>query len=308
MRIVFMGTPDYSVKTLAALKESGHEIVGVFAQPDKPVGRKQILTPPPVKQYALEQGFDVFQPLTLRNGEAFEIIKGLNPDVIVVVAYGKILPKEILNLPNFGCINGHASLLPKLRGASPIQWAIVTGEKKTGVSIMLMDEGMDTGDILDVYETEIGKNETAEELFERLSVISADGMVKTLEKLQKGELTPISQDDSQATYAPIIRKEMAHIDFTKSAQEICNSVRGFYSWPCAYFFLQGKRIKVISATVSEATSQSAGIVIKSDNSLIISAGMGTAVELIDIQPEGSKPMKASQMLCGKKIPLGTVVE
>ena len=308
MRIVFMGTPDYSVKTLAALKEAGHEIVGVFVQPDKPVGRKQILTPPPVKQYALEQGLDVFQPVTLKNGEAFKVIEKLKPDVIVVVAYGKILPKEILNSPKFGCVNGHASLLPKLRGASPIQWAIITGEKKTGITIQLMNDGIDTGDILDVYETEIGKDETAEMLFERLSVISAEGMVKTLDRLEKGEITPIKQNDSDATYAPIIKKEMAHIDFSKTADEICNSVRGYYSWPCAFFFLDSRRIKVISAKESVKTSCSPGTVIKSDDALIIAAGNGTSVEFIQIQPEGSKKMTASQMLCGKKIPIGTVAE
>ena len=164
MRIVFMGTPDYSVKTLEAIVNGGHEVVAVFAQPDKPVGRKQVLTPPATKQKALELDIPVYQPTTLRDGSALELLKELNPDVIVVVAYGKILPKEILEVPKFGCINGHASLLPKLRGSAPIQWAIIRGEKKTGVTIQLMDEGIDTGDILDTAETQIGEQETAEEL------------------------------------------------------------------------------------------------------------------------------------------------
>ena len=308
MRIVFMGTPDYSVKTLEALVLAGHDVVGVFAQPDKPVGRKQILTPPPVKQFALEKQIPVFQPTTLRDGAALEVIKELNPEVIVVVAYGKILPREILDFPKYGCINGHASILPKLRGSAPIQWAIVNGEEKTGVTIMQMDDGIDTGGVLDIYETPIGETETAEELFERLAVISAEGMVKTLIKLEKGELTPIKQNDFEATYAPMIKKEMAHIDFSKTAKEICNAVRGYYSWPCAFFFLDSKRIKVISAKESVSTNCEAGTVIKSDDSLVIAAGGGTSVEFLIIQPEGSKQMSASQMLCGKKIPVGTVAE
>ena len=308
MRIVFMGTPDYSVKTLEALIDSGHDVVGVFAQPDKPVGRKQILTPPPVKQLALEKNIPVFQPKTLRDGTALQTIKELEPEVIVVVAYGKILPREILDYPKYGCVNGHASLLPKLRGSAPIQWAIINGDKITGVTTMLMNDGVDTGDILEMYETEIGEEETAEELFERLAVISADGMVKTLDKLQKGELTPIKQDDSQATHAPMIKKEMAHIDFNKTAKEICNAVRGYYSWPCAFFFLDSKRIKVISAKESVSTNYEPGTVIRSDDSLVIAAGNGTSVEFLVIQPEGSKQMTASQMLCGKKIPVGTVAQ
>ncbi len=308
MRIVFMGTPDYAAVTLSKLISSKHDIVGVFAQPDKPVGRKQILTPPPTKVMALENDIPVYQPTTLRDGEAFKILKELNPDVIVVVAYGKILPKEILELPKFGCVNGHASLLPKLRGASPIQWSIVTGEKITGVTTMLMDEGMDTGDILQTAETEIGQEETAEELFDRLAVISAELMLSTLEALEQGEITPKKQNESEATYAPIIKKEMAHLDFSKSAEEICNAVRGFYSWPCAFFFINGKRIKVIKAAVAEKCNSEAGVIIGNENKLIISCGNNTSIELITVQPEGSKAMSASQMLNGHTIPLGTVVE
>ena len=307
MRMVFMGTPDYSVKTLQLLYDKGHDIVGVFAQPDKPVGRKQILTPPPVKALAEELNIPVFQPTTLRNGEALEIIKQLNPEIIVVVAYGKILPKEILNFAKYGCINGHASLLPKYRGASPIQWCIVCGEKQTGVTIMQMDDGMDTGDILSTEIVDIKPDETAEELFERLSLISAELMVTTLEKIEKGEVTPIKQNDSEATYAPIIKKEMAHLDFTQDAEILACAVRGYYSWPCAYFFLDGKRIKVISAKVSSKTSKNSGEVIDNNNRLVISCGNNTSLELLTVQPEGSKTMTASQMLCGKKIPLGTKV-
>ncbi len=307
MRIVFMGTPDYAAVTLQKLIDEKYDIVAVFAQPDKPVGRKQILTPPETKILAEKYNIPVFQPKTLRDGYAYNILKELNPDAIVVVAYGKILPKEILDLPKYGCINGHASLLPKLRGSAPIQWAIVNGEKQTGVTTMQMDEGMDTGDILETAIVDIGEDETAEELFDRLSVISADLMVSTLQKAEQGTLNPIEQNENEATYAPIIKKEMAHLDFTKTADEICNTVRGFYSWPCAFCFINGKRIKVIKAKKSNYTANECGIVISSDDKLVISCKNGS-VELVIVQPEGAKAMTAAQMLNGHKIPEGTVVE
>ena len=307
MRIVFMGTPDYAAVTLKKLIDEKYDIAAVFAQPDKPVGRKQILTPPATKVVAVENNIPVYQPKTLRDGASFEILKQINPDAIVVVAYGKILPKEILDLPRYGCINGHASLLPKLRGASPIQWSIVTGEKQTGVTTMLMDEGMDTGDILETVVTDIGEEETAEELFDRLSVMSADLIVSTLKKAQEGTLTPIKQDESNASYAPIIKKEMAHLDFTKTADEICNAVRGFYSWPCAFCFINGKRIKVIKAIVCDLKSDECSRVIASDEKLVVSCCDGS-VELVVVQPEGAKQMSAKVMLNGHKIELGTVVE
>lgn len=306
MRIVFMGTPDYSVKTLEALVNGGHEVVAVFAQPDKPVGRKQILTPPATKQKALELNIPVYQPTTLRDGSALELLKRLNPEVIVVVAYGKILPKEILELPKFGCINGHASLLPRHRGASPIQWCIVCGDKTTGVTTMYMDEGMDTGDIIDTFKTEIGEQETAEELFERLSHISAELMLKTLSKLQNGTATRTPQNHSEATYAPIIKKEMAHIDFNNTAEEICNAVRGYYSWPCAFCFVEGKRLKVIKARVSSGKG-TPGEVISNENHLTVACNDG-AVEFVTVQPEGGKVMSASDMLRGKGVALGTVLQ
>ncbi len=306
MRIVFMGTPDYAAVTLQKLIDEKFDIAAVFAQPDKPVGRKQILTPPATKVIATKNGIPVYQPNTLRDGVALSILKEINPDVIVVVAYGKILPKEILDLPKYGCINGHASLLPKLRGASPIQWSIVTGEKVTGVSTMLMDEGMDTGDILETVKVDIGEQETAEELFDRLAVLSADLMVSTLKSANAGTLNPTKQDEHDATYAPIIKKEMAHLDFSKTATEICNAVRGFYSWPCAFCFINGKRIKVIKAAVSDLKSKDISTVICNDNKLVISCGDG-AVELVTVQPEGAKAMSAAGMLNGHKIELGTKV-
>ena len=308
MKLVFMGTPDYAVNTLEALISAGHNVAAVFAQPDKPVGRKHIITAPPVKVCAQKHGITVYQPNTLRDGKAEEILKEIAPDAIVVVAYGKILPKEILEIPKYGCVNGHASLLPKYRGASPIQWCIVCGESRTGVTAMKMDEGMDTGDILKTAPTEIGAEETAEELFERLSGITAELLVNTLADLEKGNITPQKQDEEKASYAPIIKKEMAQLDFSnKTAKEIHNAVRGYYSWPCAYFFLENKRVKVIKAAVADNTNAKAGTVIKNTDSLVIAFKDGTAVELVTVQPEGSKPMTAKQMLCGRPIATGTVI-
>lgn len=308
MKLVFMGTPDYAVNTLEALISAGHNVAAVFAQPDKPVGRKHIITPPPVKVCAENHGIAVYQPNTLRDGKAEEILKEIAPDAIVVVAYGKILPKEILNIPKYGCVNGHASLLPKYRGSAPIQQAIISGETVTGVTAQLMDEGIDTGDILETAKTEIGAEETAEELFCRLSGITAELLVNTLEDLESGNITPVKQDEENASYAPIIKKEMAQLDFINmTATEIHNAVRGYYSWPCAYFFLENKRIKVIKAAVADNTNAKAGTVIRSADSLVVVCKDGTAVELVTVQPEGSKPMSAKQMLCGRPIAQGTVI-
>lgn len=306
MKTVFMGTPDYAVKTLEALAEAGHEIAAVFSQPDKPVGRKRVMTPPPVKVCAERLGIPVFQPQSLKNGEAAECIKKINPDVIVVVAYGKILTEEILALPKYGCVNGHASLLPKYRGAAPIQWAIINGESFTGVTTMLMDKGVDTGDILEQTRVEIRAEETAEELFERLSDISAQLTVSTVDKLSRGEITPIKQDGGMASYAPIIKKETALLDFeNKTASEICSAVRGFYSWPCAFFFLGNKRIKVIKAREADKTQGIPATVINSDGRLIIACKDGTSAELLEISPEGSRPMSVSQFLNGCRVEVGT---
>ena len=306
MRIVFMGTPSIAVGTLEALLKADHEVVGVFTQPDKPVGRKQILTPPPVKVFAEENGIPVYQPKTVRDGEALLILKNLNPDIIVVVAYGKILPKEILSLPKYGCVNAHASILPKYRGASPIQWCIVCGEKQTGVTTMLMDEGMDTGDMLETAIVDIGDDETSEELFERLTDTAAELVCSTVAKLEKGEITPKKQNEEDATYAPIITKEMALIDFGRSAADIHNLVRGLYGWPTAYFMLDGKRVKVYKTEVLEVSGEPS-TVIKSDNELIIACGNNSAVKIKELQPEGSKRMEAKQWLLGKKIAQGTKI-
>ncbi len=308
MKIVFMGTPEIAEGTLSALYNAGHEIAAVFTQPDKPVGRKQILTPPPVKQFAVDKGIKVFQPATLRDGTALDLLKEINPDIIVVVAYGKILPKEILGVAKYGCINGHASLLPKYRGASPIQWCIVCGETVTGVTVMQMDEGMDTGDIIEKAEVNITEDMTADELYNVLTVTAADLILATLEKIENGTAVYTKQDDSKSSYAPIIKKEMAKIDFNKEAGEIHNAVRGFYSWPTAYFYLFGKRVKVYKTRLAENVSVSPSTVIESDKKLIIACGKNTAIELLEIQNEGSKRMAAASFLAGNKIPIGLKID
>lgn len=309
MRIVFMGTPDYSVPTISKLLESGHNIAGVFAQPDKPVGRKHVLTPPATKVFAIENDIPVFQPVSLRDPSALDIIKKLDPEIIVVVAYGKILPKEILDYPKYGAINGHASILPEYRGASPIQWAIISGERETGVTVMQMDVGMDTGDILAVSKTEILPDETAGQLFERLSLVTASLIDRTLFDIKHGNISPVKQDDSKATYAPIITKEMAHLDFTVPAEKLCFAVRGYNPWPMTFCNVCGRRLKVISATTAaDVKSKAPGTVAVADKRLIIGCGDGTAIEFLTVQPEGGKPMSAAEFLRGNKINVGTVVE
>lgn len=307
MKIVFMGTPDYAVPTLKQLIIDGHDVAAVFCQPDKPVGRKQILTPPAVKVCAAEYGIPVYQPDSVRTDEVYDILVNINPDVIVVVAYGKILPERILSLAKYGCINGHASLLPKYRGASPIQWAIVCGEKETGVTAMYMDKGMDTGDILAVEKTAIKEGETADELFDRLSLITASLLSDTIKKAQNGELIPVKQNDNDATYAPIIKKEMALIDFSKPAEQIYNAVRGYNSWPVAYCFLDGKRFKIFSCEISDNLKGQMGEIICKNGEMFVVCGE-KSLKLGEIQLEGGKRMSAADFLKGKQLPQGTVLK
>ncbi len=305
MNIVFMGTPDIAAESLEALIRAGHNILAVFTKPDRPVGRKQIMTPPPVKVLAEEHNIMVYQPETFKDGEAYNILKDLNPEIIVVVAYGKILPKNVLDLPKFGCVNAHASILPKLRGSSPIQWSIVTGETKTGITTMFMDEGIDTGDIIEISEIEIGENETAEELFERLSSLAGELLCSTLEKIENDTATRTPQQHEKATYAPMIKKEMGLLDFQKSAKEVHNLARGLYSWPGAYFILNGKRIKVHKTQIVNLSGV-AGTVIKNDKELVIACKEG-AVRLMEIQAEGAKRVSDTQFLLGNKIEKGTII-
>lgn len=308
MNVIFMGTPDYAVPTLKAFADSEFNVQCVFCQPDKPVGRKQILTPPPVKTLAEEYGIPVYQPQSFKNNEEIvSLIKEYSPDFIVVVAYGKILPQSVLDIPKYGSVNGHGSLLPKYRGSAPIQWSVVCGEKETGVTAMYMDAGVDTGDIIDTYKTEIGYNETAEELYERLSVATAELLLKTVRNISSGNSVRIPQNNDEATYAPMINKEMALLDFNEDAEVLRNKIRGFNSWPVAYTYLSGKRFKIFSADTKENLDKAPGVLTKIDGNLYVSCGNNTSLLLNEIQIEGSKRMTAKEMLIGHKIENGTVL-
>ena len=306
MRLVFMGTPDFAVPCLEAVIAAGHDVVAAFSQPDKPVGRKQIIMPTPVKECALKHNIPVYQPNSLRNEENFKLMQDLKPDAVAVVAYGKLIPADMLKIAPFGYINVHGSILPKYRGAAPIQWAVVNGDKITGVTTMLLGEGMDTGDILEIAKTEIGKNETGGELFDRLSAMGADLLVSTLSKVEKGLLTPEKQDENQATLAPIINKEMAVVDFNNSAQKIHNLVRGFNPWPVAYTMLDGKRFKIYQTELSEHGNIPVGKVKIIDGRAFVGCGENTSLELVEVQQEGSRRMSAKDLICGRKISAETI--
>ena len=302
MRIVYMGTPDFAVPALEKLAQSpDYTVAAVFTQPDKPKGRKMVMTPPDVKVCAEKLGIPVFQPSSMRSEEAYNSLKELNPDVIVVAAYGQILPKAVLDLPKFGCVNIHGSLLPKYRGAAPIQQSVLDGEKVTGVTTMLMDVGLDTGDILIKAETEIGENETAGELFDRLAVLGGELIVQTLDKLKKGEITPQKQDESLATHTSKITKDLCPIDFNKTAYEVHNKVRGLNPWPVAVTEIAGKTVKVYSSRVSDM-SGAAGTIL-SLKPFVVACG-DKSVELIEIQPQGKKRMTAQAFLAGHKLNIG----
>lgn len=309
MNVVFMGTPDFAVPTLQALYDQGHNVQAVFTQPDKPKGRGYKLTPPPVKTLALSHDTPVHQPMSLKkNGEEYiELLKKLAPDCIVVVAYGKILPKAVLEIPKYGCVNVHGSLLPKYRGAGPIQWAVLNDEKKTGITTMLMGEGIDTGDMLLQKETAIGENETAAELFDRLADMGAQLLTETLEKLEKGEITPIPQDESKSSYAPMLSKDMCNIDFSNSVRKIHKQICGLSDWPCAVTMLDGKRIKIYKSEIvsdKPCNAPVGNIVNEKDFSVACSDGV---IRFTEIQAEGSKRMKTADYLRGKPITKGNVL-
>ena len=295
MKLIFMGTPDFAVPCLEKLIEAGHEIAAVFSQPDKPRGRKMILTPPEVKACALKHGLTVYQPKSLRNDEAIELIKEIAPDCIVVAAYGKILPKAMLDLPKYGCINVHGSLLPKYRGSAPIQWSVINGEKETGVTIMQMAEGVDTGDMLYQKAIPIGIDDTAESMFEKLSDLGGEMIVEALDLLEEDKLTPIKQDETLATHAPMLNKEIAVIDWNKSALEVHNLVRGLYSWPIAQTTLHGKKLKIYRTAVGKGSGEASTVI--STSPLTIACGEG-AVVIEELQLEGKKRMDAKAFLIG----------
>lgn len=299
-----MGTPEFSVPCLRNIINSGHEVKMVFTQPDKPKGRGYVLTPPAVKVEALEHGIEVLQPLKMRDDEVINTLKEMNPDVIVVVAYGKILPKEIIDLPRYGCINVHASLLPKYRGAAPIQWSIINGEEKTGVTTMYMDEGLDTGDMLLKEEVDIPENETSGELYNRLSKLGAELIVKTLDRLKDGSLVREKQDDSESSYSPMIKKDISKIDFTKSARQVHNLVRGLNPWPVATTTLNGKNVKIHRTVLSGKCVGESGEIV-SLSPFKVCCGDGNAIEILEIQVEGKRKMLIEDFLRGHNINIKT---
>lgn len=311
MNIVFMGTPDFAEGSLKAIYQAGHNIIGVVTNPDRPKGRGMKLLPSEVKEFALEKGLKIYQPVKIRKNEEFiEEIRKLNPDVICVVAYGKLLPKKILDIPRYGCINVHASLLPKYRGAAPIQWAVLNGDKTTGVTTMYMDIGMDTGDIILKEEVEIGEEETTGELWDRLTKIGGKLLVKTLQQIEKG-VAPREKQGEDFTIAPMLSKEMARIDWdSKTAQEIKNLVRGLNPIMGAFTYLNGKKIKfwkVAIATNEEITVENVdflrnGTVLVSDSrdGLFIKTKRGI-LKVLEIQGENAKRMPIQDFLRGNAI-------
>lgn len=307
MRIIFMGTPDFSVPCLEALIKN-EDVVGVFTQPDKPKGRGYELTPPPVKVCAEKYNIPVFQPASMRDGKALEIINSLNAELIIVVAFGKILPKEILESVKYGCINIHASLLPCLRGSAPIQWSIINGEKTAGVTSMQMDEGIDTGDWFIKKALPITENMNAGELHDALSVLGAELLTETVDLLKEGNLQPHKQDDTFSSYAPMLSKELCPIDFSDTAQNIHNKIRGLYPWPVAVTKLNGKVLKIHESRLCSIKSDApSGSVIGCDGGLCVACGDGNAILLTSVQLEGKKRMNYSDFLRGHPIDTGTVL-
>lgn len=309
MKIVFMGTPDFAVPSLRALAEAGHEIRGVFTQPDRPKDRGMKLQPPPVKELALALGLEVYQPAKMRDGTALDILRALEPDLVAVAAYGKILPVDMLELPRLGCVNVHSSLLPKYRGAAPINWAILNGEDETGVTIMRMAEGMDTGDILAQASTPIGIDENAVQLFARLADLGAGLLADTVAALEAGTVEAVPQDEAQATHAPMLSRELSPIDWTRAARQLHDQVRGLRPWPAATAALDGARCKVLrTALTGERTGKAPGTVLQADKrGLRIACGDGGVLELVELQPDGKKAMAAPAFLLGHPIPPGAIL-
>ena len=304
MKIVFMGTPDYAAEALRALIRAGHEITAVVTQPDKPKGRSGEPVPSPVKVCASEHGIPVMQPKRIRTPEATEELRKYPADVYVVAAFGQILTQEILDMPPYGCLNIHASLLPKYRGASPIQHVIIEGEEKTGITVMQMDAGIDTGDMLYKKEIPIGAEDNYETLHDKLTILGGEAIVEAIELLEQGKLVPEKQEDSDSCYAPKIAKEMGRIEFSKSAAEIDRLIRGMTPWPSAYTGYQGKQLKIWKAVPLETydnKGRSGGEILEvSKNSVIVAAGKG-AVEILELQLEGKKRMTTHDFLLGVKM-------
>lgn len=305
MRILFMGTPDFAVPSLEALAAAGHQLVGAFSQPDKPKNRGMKLQPTPVKVCAQGLGVPVFQPAKLRDGTALETIRQLDPELIVVAAYGRILPQEILDYPQFGCINVHSSLLPKYRGAAPIHWAILNGDRETGVTIMHMALALDAGDIIAQRATPIDPNETVEELHDRLAQLGAQLLVDTVAEIAAGTAGRIPQAEDQVTLAPMLSRALSPMDFTRPARALHDQVRGLIPWPAAVTELGGVRCKILATTVlDETTGKAPGSVIAADKKgLKLACGGGTVLRIDRLQADGGKRLAAADYLRGHPIPV-----
>lgn len=302
MRVVFMGTPDFAVPSLARLLECGHEVPAVFTQPDKPAGRGHKLTPPPVKKLAAAQGLTVYQPDTLRDEQVQKMLRDLAPDVIAVVAYGKLLPPQVLEIPRLGCVNVHGSLLPKYRGAAPIQWSVLNGDSEAGVTTMYMAQGLDCGDMILKEPVALGKEETAGELYERLAPIGADLLIKTLDLLEKGCAPREKQDDALSSTAPMLTKQMARLDFTQNAEKLIRLINGMNPWPVAHTLLDGNLLKVYRARPADGHGAPGEVL--AAKGFVAACGQG-ALELLEIQAQGSKRMAAADYLRGHPVKPGT---
>ena len=304
MRIVFMGTPDFAVPTLEALIGADHELAAVVTQPDKPKGRGKAVLMTPVKEKALECGIPVYQPKRVREPEFLDVLRKLNPDVIVVVAFGQILPREILTLPPFGCVNVHASLLPKYRGAAPIQWAVIDGETVSGVTTMQMNEGLDTGDILEQEEISLDPEETGGSLFEKLASLGGKMILSTLKGLEDGSIIPRAQGEMTTPYAKMLTKAMGEIDWSMDAASIERLVRGLNPWPSAYTYVDGKALKIWKARVEagEAGNEPGQVGVSKDR-LLVETGNGV-LSILELQLEGKKRMEAAAFLRGFSIETG----
>ncbi len=305
MRILFMGTPDFAVASLKRLVEDGHDVCGVFTQPDKPKNRGMKMTFSPVKEYALSQNLTVYQPLKMRDGEAMGIVEQLQPELIVVAAYGRILPEEILNAPKYGSINVHSSLLPSYRGAAPINWAILDGLDATGVTIMYMAKELDAGDVIHTVETPIAIDETALELTLRLADLGAQALAETVDMLAAGTAVRTPQDHSKHTYAPMLSKALSPIDWTKSTRQIHDQVRGLIPWPCASTVVGGKNVKVFKTEFGGETAAAPGTVVSAGKEGIeIACGDGRTLRITQLQAEGGKRMAAADYLRGHSVQVG----
>lgn len=306
MKIIFMGTPDFSVPTLDAIKKDGNEIVLVVTRPDKKKGRKGILTPPPVKEWAVKNNISIFQPVKLREKQNIEELEKYEADVIVVAAFGQILPKEVLDMPKYGCINVHASLLPKYRGASPIQWAILNGDDETGVTTMQMDIGLDDGDILLQKKVPISSEDTGGSLFDKLSKVGADLLIETLHRIEKNDIVRIPQDDEKATHVGLIKKDFGILSFDEENKYILNKIRALNPWPSAFTFYKDKMVKIWKAksvSFNNKGYEYGDLVVENKDELLVVTRNG-AISILELQEEGKKRIKAADFLRGHKIEKG----